>query len=194
MTDGSRPSLFMSLAMLEVPAAFAPRRRLPVVRDDELAPWSRDRADCRGPGVCPVLRCEHNVLLTITRSGDTETIVVGGRGGTGKGLSLPATERGTRTAAGRMSDAEVDAIEEQMADMIVDLCDRLPSTCKLDYLEKPDLLPARPVRSDGVEMTLEQVAATSAVTREAVRRVEMRALARLRAMMRGTELDPEHEP
>lgn len=148
-------------------------------------PLPRTVADCRQRpvkdengewvgGTCPKFSCEFNVVLHITRSErrprgndpgrSTETINIGGRGGHGKGDSLAAR----RTCRGKVKS---DIGTTKMADRAVELCDRLPSTCVLDYVENPELIESSS-DADDCDMTLEQVGAVLEVSREAVRKIQ----------------------
>lgn len=152
----------------------------------------RTLGDCRGPGVCPVIRCQWNVLIDVRRSTDTETIVVGARGGSGKGISL---------ALRRNADKQVDTeeIEEAMADAIVAVADQLPSTCLHDYIENPDLIPGVADPEDGgqanpAHMTLAQIGVVFGMTRERVRQLATRGLHRSKQAPEIDELDPSFTP
>lgn len=192
------------------------RRHRPPVANDQVeihtapalasgtAPLPKTIADCRGPGICPLVRCRWNVLVQVTREGDSETISTGGRGGKGKGVSLTATRKATRTAAGKLSHAEVERRMEALADALVETADSLPSTCLWDYVEDADLIPGRgELDADedhrtghafAAHMTLEQIARVLGVTRERVRLIEIKALMRLRRHPEADELDPEFVP
>lgn len=89
----------------------------PRLFDDVAMP--RTRADCRGPGICPVLRCRHHLALWIKPNGAIRI-----EGAVAKGRTV----RGTRSAT--------DEALEAAADMIVELADRLPSLCSLDYADE----------------------------------------------------------
>jgi hypothetical protein len=137
-------------------------------------------------GKCPVWHCTANVVLERRRSATTETLLVGGRGGTGKGVSLPSK----RTPGGKVTELLIDALWTAAEDRE----DELPSTCLWDYTADNDLAPrrsSRPLR-DGIEdrahMTLEQIGNVLGVTKEAARRLEASALRKLKAVgieMRG---------
>jgi hypothetical protein len=154
----------------------------------------RTVADCRGPGICPKFGCEFNVILQITViNDDMQTISVGGRGGGGNGASIAAR----RNAAGKVTMDDLDAV----VDAALELCDALPSTCMLDYIEDPSLLPTRDSDEEGTEanargnhMTLDQIAAVFGITREGARRAEQRALAKGKAAPDAEELAPDFVP
>lgn len=160
--------------------------------------------DCRGPGICPVLRCSANLLVSIVREGVSESIVVGGRGGTGKGASLTATQNGTRTKHGNLTRDTLDALTDEMADLVVARAEALPSTCMWDYIENGDLIEGRDElesdeddrtnRAFAAHMTLEQVAEVFGVTRERIRQVEYKALMRAKVSDKAEELDPYFVP
>jgi len=147
--------------------------------------------DCRGPGICPVIRCEFNVLLDVRRIENAESIIVGARGGHGEGVSLA----GKRNSAGQVKMRDLD----EAVDAVVALAEKIPSTCVLDYVENPDLIPGRDEPEDGgqintAHMTLKQIAQVFGVTRERVRMIEIRALHKLRAAESAEELDPTFVP
>lgn len=124
--------------------------RLPMIDDtpgQPRMPASRDA--CRGPGICPVLRCKFNLAMHVTASG---TIVVGARGGGAHGISLALK----RTAAGLARGGDV--ITTQMAIAVVELADRVPSLCSLDYAEQGG-------------MSLTELAKVLGVSRERVRQM-----------------------
>lgn len=102
--------------------------RLPMIDDTPGQPrMPRTVGECRGPGICPVLRCKFNLAMHVTASG---TIVVGARGGGARGISLAVK----RTSAGLARGGDV--ITTQMAIAAVEMADRLPSLCSLDYAEQ----------------------------------------------------------
>lgn len=137
---------------------------------------------CRGAGICPKFGCQFNVVLHVTknrlrgkgkrRKPSTETINIGGRGGKGKGESL-ATRRTMRK---RVREEDMD----RMTAAAVDACDRLPSTCTLDYCEDSDLVTARRPDGPAVHMTLDQIGRVLRVTREAVRKILESAIAKVK--------------
>lgn len=170
----------------------APQRQSTLnVAPDPVVPLPKTVGDCRGPGICPVLRCQYNVLLDIRKLGGTESIAVGGRGGTGEGYTLA----GKRNSAGQVEMADLDA----MVDAILDIVDRVPSTCTLDYADDPDLIPGRAEPDTGgpwnpVHMTLHQVGVVFGLTRERIRLIEHDALERSRLSSLSKELDPAFVP
>lgn len=99
------------------------------------------RAECRGPGVCPVLRCRYNLAMHVTTSG---TIVVGARGGGAAGISLPIK----RTSAGKFRGGA--DVTTQMAAAVVEMAERLPSLCALDYAEQGGMSSAALGRAIGI--------------------------------------------
>lgn len=124
--------------------------RLPLVDETPGAPrMPASRDACRGPGICPVLRCKFNLAMHVTASG---TIVVGARGGGATGLSLSLK----RTGAGLVRNG--DEITTQMAIAVVELADRLPSLCSLDYAEQGG-------------MSLSELGRVLGVSRERVRQI-----------------------
>lgn len=141
---------------------------------DPVVPLPETVADCRGPGICPVLRCRYNVLINISRSTNVETITVGGCGGEGNGASLPIR----RNSQGIVRMEDLDAV----VDAAVELADKLPSTCLLDYIEDPELVGSIEDRDISVRahMSLAQTAHVLGLTRERVRQIEGDALSRLR--------------
>lgn len=164
---------------------------LSVVHEEPAVPLPATVADCRGPGICPVLRCKWNVLLHVTEvSSRAQTISVGARGGTGTGIGL-ATKR-DRAGIVRMED--LDAI----VDAVVALADQLPSTCTLDYVEDPDLMPGRENEEPGnpnvAHMTLNQVADVMGMSRERVRQIEMLAIRKTKRAEELAELEPGFVP
>lgn len=95
-------------------------RALLVLRQPRL-PWielPRTIGDCRGPGTCPVLRCRYNLALWVSENG---SIKVGRAHQEGRTLRI-----GRRASEARL---------EAMADMVVEIADRLESLCVLDYAE-----------------------------------------------------------
>lgn len=164
---------------------------LSVVHEEPAVPLPATVADCRGPGICPVLRCRWNVLLHVVElNSKAQTIAVGARGGTGTGIGL-ATRR-DRKGIVRITD--LDAV----VDAVVALADQLPSTCTLDYVEDPDLMPGRENEEPGnpnvAHMTLEQVANVMGMSRERVRQIEMIALKKTERRARRAELEPGFVP
>lgn len=141
-------------------------------------------SDCRGPGTCPVFRCEFNVALSVTknrlkprrkgkrRKPDTETISIGGRGGTGWGCSLA-----TRRTESGMVDAGHGTT--YIANLAVDYADSLPSLCLLDYIENPDLVPTKRPDGPAVHMTLRQIGKVLRISREAARKLLRSAIAKV---------------
>lgn len=75
------------------------------------------RADCRGPGICPVFRCRHNLALRVKPSG---AIKVDG-GGPGTTIRVGA----------RASSRKIDRI----VDIIVARAEELGTLCSLDLAE-----------------------------------------------------------
>jgi hypothetical protein len=137
--------------------------RLPMIDETPGAPrMPASRDECRGDdparGICPVLRCKFNLAMHVTVSG---TIVVGARGGGAHGLSLALK----RTSAGLTRNG--DQITTQMALAVVDLADRLPSMCALDYAERGG-------------MSLTELAKVFGVTRERVRQMVEEIVDKLR--------------
>lgn len=102
--------------------------RLPMIDETPGEPrMPASRAQCRGEGICPVLRCRYNLAMHVTTSG---TIVVGARGHNARGISLPLK----RTARGLARDGA--DVTTQMADAVIAMAERLPSLCALDYAEQ----------------------------------------------------------
>lgn len=137
---------------------------------------------CRGAGICPKFGCQFNVVLHVTknrlrgkgkrRKPSTETINIGGRGGTGKGESL-ATRRTMRK---RVRPEDMD----RMTAAALDVCDQIPSTCTLDYCEDGDLITSRRPDGPAVHMTLHQIGKVLRITREAVRKILDSAIAKVK--------------
>lgn len=87
-------------------------------------PWvtlPKTVGDCRGPGICPAIRCRYNLALWVKPNG---AIKVGRSHEKGRTLTY---KRGRRAS---------DAALEHAADLVVDLADRLDSLCVLDYAEQ----------------------------------------------------------
>jgi hypothetical protein len=78
----------------------------------------RTRGDCRGPGICPIFRCRHNLALRVK---DTGAIKVDG-GGPGTTLRI----------GGRAGPRRVDRI----VDAIIAKADAIGSLCTLDFAEE----------------------------------------------------------
>lgn len=142
-------------------------------------------------GICPVLSCHWNVLLDVKCFDDTETIVVGARGGGGEGVSLAAK----RNASGAVDMDDLDAV----VDAVVARADSIPSSCMWDYLENSDLIESHFV--DGAtaghwrpHMSLEQIAEVFGVTRQAISVLVERLLVRLKPTAAKLELDPAFVP
>ncbi len=133
--------------------------RLPMIDATPGGPrMPRTVAECRGPGVCPVLRCKFNLAMHVTASG---TIIVGARGGGAAGISLPLK----RTSAG-LARGGAD-ITTQMAIAVVELAERLPSLCSLDYAERGG-------------MSLSELAKVFRVSRQRVRMMLDEIMAKLK--------------
>lgn len=161
------------------------------VTPEPVLPLPKTVADCRGPGICPILRCQYNVLIDLRHLGGTESISAGGRGGTGEGQTLA----GKRNSSGQVEMADLDA----MVEAILDIVDRVPSTCTLDYVENGDLIPGRAEPDTGgpynpAHMTLAQIGVVFGLTRERIRLIEIRALEKTRASHLSEELDPAFVP
>lgn len=75
------------------------------------------RGDCRGPGICPVFRCRHNLALKVKESG---AIKIDG-GGPGTTLRIK----------GSASPRKIDRI----VDIILDRAEELGTLCSLDLAE-----------------------------------------------------------
>lgn len=182
---GGEPSRFRAAVCSEsepaqVPLALEidPGVELPRTLAECHQPPTRDEDGTWVGGICPVLRCQYNVTFYVTRNGKralgqpTETINIGGRGGKGQGTSL--STRRSRERMVRFSDLD------RLADAAVRLADALPSTCLIDYIENPDLIPARGPYSEFHAMTLDQIGRVLRVTREAARRHEETALEKVK--------------
>lgn len=88
-----------------------------------LLPLPRTVGDCRGPGICPVLRCKFHLVLWVKDNGSIKV----GRAHE-KGRTLKVGQRAT------------DARLEHAADLVVEMIDRLadvaPTACVIDYAEQ----------------------------------------------------------
>lgn len=96
-------------------------------------PWlelPRTVGDCRGEGVCPVLRCKYHLALWVNDRGAIKV---------GRGQARDADRRPGKSGAGfipvTLSARAAARRIEQIADMVVELADRLPSLCLIDYAE-----------------------------------------------------------
>lgn len=100
------------------------------------------RGECRGPGICPMFRCRHNLALRVKSKGG---IKVDG-GGPGTTLRpIPLTRGAVARRVNRMVDAALERIE------------RLGTSCSLDLIEQRGRL------------SIEEVAEALGVTEEIVR-------------------------
>lgn len=114
---------------------------LPVLTGDELR-MPATRAECRGPGICPMFRCRHHLGVRVKSKGG---IKVDG-GGPGTTLRpIPLTRGAIARRVNRMVDAALERIE------------RLGTSCVLDLIEQRGA------------MSIEQVAEALGVTEEIVR-------------------------
>lgn len=114
---------------------------LPVLTGDELR-MPATRAECRGPGICPVFRCRHHLALRVKSKGG---IKVDG-GGPGTTLRpIPLTRGAVARRVNRMVDAALERIE------------KLGTSCSLDLIEQRGRL------------SIEEVAEVLGVTEEIVR-------------------------
>lgn len=129
---------------------------LPLYRDEPLK-LPATVGDCRGPGICPLFRCRYNLALDVTEAG---TLTTGARGCTGRGASIPLRRRGK----GRIKPRDMARFDER----ILELLDRVESTCALDYAETGG-------------MSLERIGKLTGVSREAVRKSLAKAVDHIRA-------------
>lgn len=114
---------------------------LPVLTGDELR-MPATRAECRGPGICPMFRCRHHLALRVKSKGG---IKVDG-GGPGTTLRpIPLTRGAIARRVNRMVDAALERIE------------RLGTSCSLDLIEQRGRL------------SISEVAEALGVTEEIVR-------------------------
>lgn len=97
----------------------APAPRAPAANEAPLVylDMPRTRAECRGPGICPVFRCRHNLALRVKESGAIK--VDGGGPGT--------TLRPTSHASARRID--------HIVDIIIERAEALGTLCSLDLAE-----------------------------------------------------------
>lgn len=120
--------------------ASAPAGNVPPLAELELP---AKRGDCRGPGICPVFRCSHNIALRVKSSGAIK--VDGG----GPGTTLRPGKHLGRVALSRRMDRMVDAILERV--------EALGTSCTLDLVERHG------------EMGMAQICSALGVTEEIVR-------------------------
>jgi len=130
------------------------------------------------------------------------------------GLSLPQTEKLSRLRASIGAPADLDVLDLSPEDVLPGMVEPPPSVetlieWQLEHERLHAFLKRLPNREetllrirygffDGEEKTLQETGEALGVTRERVRQMEERALARLRAMMEqgpeGRALDPEPSP
>lgn len=193
MLAGSAPLAFVP-PTVPLPKTLGDCRQAPV--------WDEETQQWLG-GACPKWFCENHVIGRVLQEVDpetgrvtTETIVVGARGGSGKGISLAAK----RSERGRVKLSDLDAL----VDVGIAISDSLPSDCAEDYIANPDLIDGADETDSDEDgrcgggkrphMTLEQIARVYQMTREGARMMELKALMKARSTEEAQELAPAYDP
>lgn len=108
-----------------------------------------DRARWRGgdPDTCLVFRCRHNLAFWVRDRDDGHEGSIKVEGGVGGGRTLRSTRWATEDRY------------EHLADLVVELHDRVPSLCSLDYPESVETWMDTPGRRPGPDGELQVSAA-----------------------------------